>query len=96
MQAGTDRRVARRALCQKQHRVLAAHLVGSIYLAEELARIRELRLESREHLFANRVAAGADAGTDGGDQILGREPNSSRIRPTPLSTMRLTVPRQPA
>ena len=43
---------------------------ASIDLAKEFARIIELRFELREHLFANGIAASADARADGGNQIV--------------------------
>src|ERR1039457_292768 len=70
MQARADGRVAGRALRHKEHRILCAHRVGVVDLAEELAGIGKLRLEFGERIFAHGVATGADAGTDGGDQIL--------------------------
>ena len=41
------------------------------HIGEKIGKVAELRLEGGEHLFADGVAAGADAGADGGDQIFG-------------------------
>jgi len=81
-------RVAGRALGEKQHGVPGPHRVAVKDLAKQLPSIAELGLEAGQQLFAHGVAAGADAGTDGGNQVFGREPNSSLMRPTPASTIR--------
>ena len=70
VQAGTDGRMARRTLGEKQHRVLCPHRVGVVDLAEQFPAIRELRLEARQHLFADSVAACPDPRTDSGNQVL--------------------------
>ena len=69
VQAGADGGVAGGALGEKEHGIFHAHGVGIVDLAEEFAGIGKLGVEAGEHLFAHGVAAGADAGSDGGNQI---------------------------
>ncbi len=88
VQAPVQSANARRALRQEKHGVFVAHHVRRIDLVKKLARILELRFELRKHLFADRIAAGADARANGGNQILGpasRTPAASGPRPIPQS-----------
>ena len=70
VKAGPDRRVAGRALGEKKHGEFAAHGIGIVNLAKEFARIGKLRFEFGENLFTDGVTAEANAGADGGDQVL--------------------------
>jgi len=63
--------VAGRALRQEQHGVSGFDGVGGKDLVEELARVRKLRFEFSEHLFADGITAGRSAGADGGNEIAG-------------------------
>jgi len=71
VETGAEWRVSRRALGQKEHRVLLADRVRIVYLVKKFSRIGELGLEGRKNLFSNRVAAGTDAWADGGNEVFG-------------------------
>ena len=88
--------VSGRALVQKQQRILDVNGVGVEHFFEQLVGVVELRFELGPHFGAHRVAALADARPDRGPQIAGALPNWRRISPTPFSTTRAAVPRQPA
>lgn len=62
--------MAGRALSEKEHGVFSSHWIGIVDLAEQIARMRELRFEFGENFFTNGVTAEANARTDGGDQVL--------------------------
>ena len=69
VKAGTDGRVAGRALREKEHGVFLADGIGVEDLFEQFARVRELGFEFRQNFFTDGVTTKADAGTDGGDQV---------------------------
>ena len=70
VKAGPYWRVAGRALGEKKHGEFAAHGIGIVNLAKEVMRIGKLRFEFGENLFTDGVTAEANAGADGGDQVL--------------------------
>ena len=74
-------RVARRALRQKQHRILVPHRVAVVDLAEESRRIRKLALELVLHLLAHREAACPNPWTNRRYQVLRLRPELQPHRP---------------
>ena len=89
--------MARRALGEKQHGVFLAHGIGVEDLAGRVRARKKTAIRIlRALLRRRRSSRGRCRGRWRRSGPAGREPKSSRMRPTPDSTMRLTVPRQPA
>jgi hypothetical protein len=81
---------------KKQHGIFFAHRIGLFDFTEQLRRIPELRLELGTNFFTHFITAAVNARTDRGLEITSPAAEVRRISPTPFSTMRFTVPRQPA
>jgi hypothetical protein len=82
---GAEVGVAGSAGGEEEHGIFFADRVGVVDLGEEFGGVGELAFELVADLLSDGEAAGADGGTDSGDEV-----------PTPRSTMRARVPRQPA
>ncbi len=70
MYRGPDRRMPRRTLRKKQHRILRAHWIGIENLAKKIPPISELRFKFSDHFFSDRIAALPHARSNRCNQVL--------------------------